>query len=387
MPELFENTWIRSLELSNRAVRSATWSGIGDENGRVTDQGIDFYRELASGDIGLIITGYQYVLTNGAQLPFMLGNYRDDQLEGLSRLAEAVHREGGKIVPQIVHAGARANPDLFREGDEIWAPSPVPDPATGNIPRGVTTDEIRRLVEAYVSAADRAKRAGFDGVQLHGAHGYGINQFLSPAWNKRGDAYGGDIRRRYRFLGEVLEAVRGAVGGDFPILIKLSGHDYVEGGLVLEETVKVARFLADDGIDAIEVSGGSAASPKHLGPARTKIRREEDEAYFAHLAAALKEAVKLPVITVGGIRSLKTIGDILSEGKADYVSMARPFIREPHLIKRWKAGDTRKAACISCNGCFETGMQGLGISCKVERELREKSEKEKAKATGDKEPG
>jgi 2,4-dienoyl-CoA reductase-like NADH-dependent reductase (Old Yellow Enzyme family) len=184
----------------------------------------------------------------------------------------------------------------------------------------------------------------------------------------------------------VLEAVRGAVGADFPILIKLNGHDYVEGGLVLDETVKFARFLADDGIDAIEVSGGSAASPKHLGPARTKIRREEDEAYFAHLAAAVKEAVKLPVITVGGIRSLKTISDILSEGKADYVSMSRPFIREPHLIKRWKAGDTRKAACISCNGCFETGMQGLGISCKVERELRDKREKEKVKAKRDKEP-
>jgi 2,4-dienoyl-CoA reductase-like NADH-dependent reductase (Old Yellow Enzyme family) len=380
MPQLFENTWIGPLQMSNRAVRSATWSGIGDEEGRVTDRGIAFYEELASGEIGLIITGYQYIMTNGAQLPFMLGNDSEDKLEGLTRLAEAAHRGGGKIVPQIVHAGALANPAIFREGDKIWVPSVVSDSAAGDLAREVSASEIRQLVEAYASAADRSRRAGFDGVQLHAAHGYGINQFLSPFWNKRTDAYGGDILRRYRFLGEVMEAVRGAVGDDFPVLIKLNADDYVEGGLLLEETVKVARFLADNGISAIEVSGGSSASPKKQGPARTKIRSREDEGYFAHLAAAIRDAVDVPVIAVGGIRSFELINDILAAGTADYVAMSRPFIREPHLIKRWKAGDTRRAACISCNGCFETGVAGLGISCKVERELRKKREKEQAGA-------
>jgi 2,4-dienoyl-CoA reductase-like NADH-dependent reductase (Old Yellow Enzyme family) len=151
-------------------------------------------------------------------------------------------------------------------------------------------------------------------------------------------------------------------------LIKLSGHDFVEGGLVPEESARVARRLAEDGIDAIEMSAGSAASPEDKRPSRKGISEEDDEAYLADIAALVKDAVTVPVTTVGGIRSLPTIDRILRERKADYVAMSRPFIREPHLIKRWKTGDTARAYCVSCNGCFETGLKGLGISCKVERE-------------------
>jgi len=380
MSELFDRTWIKSLGLANRGVRSATWSGRGDDRGYVTERAAEFYRELGRGGIGLIVTGFQYVMTNGIALRYMIGNYEDDQIKGLSRLAKTVHEEGGKIVPQIVHAGSRAAPDLFREGDELWAPSAIPDSLTGNTPKEMSRQDIGRLIEAYAAAGARSLKAGFDGVQLHGAHGYGINQFLSAAWNKRGDAYGGNLNKRYRFLGEMLEAVRGAVGDDFPILIKLSGHDFIEGGLVPQESVEIARRLADDGIDAIEVSAGSPSSPKDKIPSRGPIRKEEDEAYLADLAALVKEAVTVPIITVGGIRSLKTISDILTEGKADYVAMSRPLIREPHLLNRWKSGDTRKSQCISCSGCFETGRKGLGISCKVERELREKQEKKKRRS-------
>jgi 2,4-dienoyl-CoA reductase-like NADH-dependent reductase (Old Yellow Enzyme family) len=376
MAALFDNTAIKSLELPNRAVRSATWSGVGDDNGRVTDRAVEFYQVLASGGIGLIITGYQYVLPNGRQINYTIGNYDDAQTEGLSRLAQAVHDAGGRIVTQIVHCGLRADPKLIPVGWNLWGPSVVPDPATGNVPREVTRQEIQQLVEAYAAAAARSKQAGFDGVQLHGAHGYGINQFLSGYFNRRGDAYGGNLDKRYRFLGEVMEAVRGAVGNDFPVLIKLNAHDFVEGGLVPQESVRIARRLVDDGIDTIEVSAGSSASPPDKGPSRTKIKTEEDEAYLLDFAAAVKQAVAVPVITVGGIRSLKTIETILSEGKADYVAMARPFIREPHLIKRWEGGDRARAKCISCNGCFETGLKGLGISCKVERKLKEKETKE-----------
>lgn len=371
MPKLFENTSIGSLELANRAVRSATWTGGGDPRGYVTDRAVDLYRELAKGGVGLIVTGYQYVMPNGIQLPYMIGNYHDDQIEGLAWLARVVHEEGSKIVPQIVHTGAYANPKRFPEPGDVWAPSAVPDPVTGKTPKEMTDEEIRRVIEAYAAAAVRAEKAGFDGVQLHGAHGYGINQFLSPAWNKRGDGYGGKLGNRYRFLGEVMEAVRGSVGDDFPILIKLSGNDCREDGLLPEEAVRIARFLSDDGIAAIEVSGGSAASPKEQGPIRKKILKEENEAYFADVAALIRDAVSVPVIAVGGIRSLKTIDSILSQGKADYVALSRPFIREPALINRWKNGDPEKSTCISCNGCFETGLQGLGISCKVERQKRE----------------
>ena len=312
------------------------------------------------------------------QLPYMVGNYEDEQTEGLSKIAQVVHEEGGKVIPQIVHAGARANPKLFPKGEEIWAPSAIPDPVTGHTPHEVTKQEILKLVDAYAAAAARSLKAGFDGVQLHGAHGYGINQFLSPIWNQRSDAYGGNLKNRYRFLGEVIEAVRGAVGNDFPLLIKLTAHDFVERGLVPADAVEIARRLADDGIDAIEVSGGSPASPNNLGPVRGHIRSEEDEAYFADLAAQIKDSVKIPIITVGGIRSISTIDKILADGKADYVAMSRPFIREPHLINRWKSGDTRKSTCISCGGCFETGVKGIGISCKAEREKSDKEAQKKA---------
>ncbi len=371
MPELFETTWIGSLELANRATRSATWSGLADEQGYVTDRAVEFYRDLARGRVGLIITGYQYIMRNGKQLPFMIGNYEDDQIAGLNRLAEAVHAEGGRIVPQIVHCGAQANPQLMPEGGTVWVPSATQDPVTGRISHEVTKQEIRELVEAYASAAVRSLKAGFDGVQLHGAHGYGINQFLSPAWNKRGDWYGGNAKNRYRFLGEALEAVRGAVGNEFPVMIKLSGHDFLEHGLVPQDAVDIARRLSDDGIAAIEVSGGNAASLNGLGPVRNNIHQEEDEAYLVELSSAIKAAVSVPVMSVGGIRSLMTIGNILEGHKADYVAMSRPFIREPHLIARWQSGDTRKALCVSCNGCFETGMAGTGISCKAEKRLKE----------------
>ena len=375
MPKLFDETQIKTLELSNRSVRSATWSGVGDEKGYVTERALDFYAELGRGGIGLIITGYQYVMRNGQQLPYMIGNYEDGQLEGLTRMAEAVHKAGGKVVPQIVHCGVGANPKVIPKESEVWGPSAVKNEFTGKVAKEVTKREIQLLIEAYAAAAERCAKAGFDGVQLHGAHGYGINQFLSPRTNTRGDTYGGSLQNRYRFLAETMEAVRGAVGDDFPVLIKLSVDDHMEGGLGADEGVEVACRLADDGIDAIEVSGGNPASPKNAGPARTKIKTEDDEAYFAGLAARVKEAVRVPVISVGGIRSLKKIDDMLSDRVADYVSMSRPFIREPHLMNRWKAGDTARAACISCNGCFETGYKGTGIWCKVERKLQEKQKK------------
>ncbi len=368
MQRLFERSSIGSIELANRSIRSATWSGVADGQGGVTDLSAQFYEALAKGSIGLIISGYQCVMTNGNRLPHTLGVWHDGQTEGLARLTKAVHAQGGKIAAQIVHAGSRANTRLFRDGDELWGPSAIPDPVSGRMPIEVGQEQIRRLIEAHASAAARCKQAGFDGVQLHAGHGYVINQFLSPAWNKRLDPYGGSLERRYLFLGEVVEAVQGAVGKEFPILVKLNGADYVPGGLVPEESIQIARYLSDAGIAAIEVSGGSAASVEGMGPCRKHIGRREDEAYFVDIARRFKQAVDTPIIAVGGIRSFATVEEILADKKADYVAMCRPFIREPHIISRWLNGDTRGAKCLSCNGCFETGMQGKGVSCKAERE-------------------
>lgn len=377
MPVLFEKTSIKSLDLENRSVRSATWSGVADRKGYVTDRAIEFYGNLAAGGIGLIITGFQYVMPNAIAMLYQLGNYREEMLEGLTRLTDAIHSQGGKVMAQLVHTGSKANPELFPEEGEIWGPSPVADPLTGRTPKEMTRQEITQAVEAYAAAASRSQRAGFDGIQLHGAHGYGINQFLSGASNQRSDAYGGVISKRYRFLGEVMEAVRGAVGRDYPLFIKLSGHDYIDKGLTTEESLHVARRLVDDGIHSIEVSAGSRASADGMVPSRGNIHKEEDEAYLAQLAARFKESVNVPIITVGGIRSPAVISKVLDEGLADYVALCRPFIREPQLINRWKSGDLERAKCISCNGCFETGLEGLGVTCKVEKKLREKETREK----------
>jgi 2,4-dienoyl-CoA reductase-like NADH-dependent reductase (Old Yellow Enzyme family) len=365
---LFEKAWIRSLELPNRAVRSSTWSGVGDEKGYVTGRALEFYGELAGGDIGLILTGYQYVMTNGQGLPYMLGNYDDTQIEGLKRLVDTVHGEGGRIGAQLVHCLARANVKLFfRDGDELWGASAIAYSPQDKIPREMTRADITRLVEAHAAAASRCLKAGFDGIQIHGAHGFGLNQFLSPAWNRRGDLYGGSLQNRYRLAGEILEATRGVVGKDYPVMFKLSAQDFVGNGLELSESAEIARRLANDGIDAIQVSACCSISNPDRHCAQTMIFKEKDEAYLADFAQHIRERVQVPVMIVGGLRSLPVIDDVLKKGQADYISMARPFIREPHLIKRWKSGDTGSAKCISCNRCFETGMKGLGISCYWER--------------------
>lgn len=376
MSQFFEKSAIRSLALENRAVRSATWSGVADKKGFVTDRAVDMYSTLAAGGVGLIVTGFQYVMPNSVTMPYQIGNYSDAMLDGLTRWAAAMHAAGSKVAAQLAHTGSRANPDLFWEDAEVWGPSAITDPWTGRTPKEMTQQEITQVVEAFAAAAVRCQKAGFDAVQLHGAHGYGINQFLSAASNRRSDAYGGDILKRYRFLGEIVEAVRGAVGKEYPLLIKLSGDDFYEGGLTQDESLAVGRLLAQGGIDAIEVSGGNRASSDGRVPSRLHILHEREEAYLADMAAAFKRAVDVPIITVGGIRSYEVASRILADGIADYVAFCRPLIREPDLIARWKRGDLRKATCISCNGCFETGLHGDRVTCAVDQKRREKSSAE-----------
>jgi 2,4-dienoyl-CoA reductase-like NADH-dependent reductase (Old Yellow Enzyme family) len=371
-PQLFEKSLIGSLELPNRFIKSSTWSGTGDKKGYVTDRTLAFHNEVARGGVGLILTGNQIVMSNGISLPYSIGNYDDSQAEGLKKLVDSVHKEGCKVVVQISHSLARSNPKLFfAEGDELWGVSAVPYSPESPVPREMTKAEITRLVEAYNAAAVRSARCGFDGVMLHGAHGYGLHQFLSPAWNKRGDSYGGSLENRYRVVGEMLEAMKGSLGPDYPILFKLSAQDFVRGGLEPPEALDIARRLQDGGVAAIQVSACCTVSEKDKHCPKTEILEQKDEGYLLDFAQYVKDSLKVPVIAVGGIRSLSTAESVLKDGKADYISLARPLIREPNLINQWRSGSTAKAKCISCNGCFETGMQGLGISCKIERMLKE----------------
>jgi 2,4-dienoyl-CoA reductase-like NADH-dependent reductase (Old Yellow Enzyme family) len=373
--DLFEKTRIKSLELPNRFIKSSTWCGTGDGKGNVTERTLSMYSDLAKGGAGLILTGGQYVMSNGVGLPYAVGNCDDSQAQGLKSLADAVRQHGCKIVAQLSHQLARANTKLFsKKSDEVWGASAVPYSEGSPVPREMTKSDISQYVEAFTAAAARSRRCGYDGVMIHAAHSFGVHQFLSPAWNQRQDAYGGSAENRYRVVGEILEAIKGTVGPDYPVMVKLSVHDFVKGGLEPPEALEIARRLEQDGIAAIQVSACCSASVPDKHCPKKEILEPAEEGYLMDFTQFIKEGVKVPVIAVGGIRSLSTAQNILKESKADYISLGRPFIREPHLINRWKSGDTAKAKCISCNGCYETGMQGLGISCKIERMLKEKQE-------------
>ncbi|KXA92604.1 NADH:flavin oxidoreductase, partial [candidate division MSBL1 archaeon SCGC-AAA259E22] len=233
-----------------------------------------------------------------------------------------------------------------------------------NSRRAMSKQDIKELIELFADASKRGKEANFDGIQLHMAHGYLFSQFLSPLFNQRRDEYGGDIESRAKFPVEVLKGIRKNVGPDFPVLAKLNCRDYHEKGLSLEESIQVGKFLEEAGLDAIELSGGLLIN-EDLNPSRKNITSEKDEAYFEEEAKIFKAEIDIPLMLVGGIRSYSVAKRIISENTADYVSMSRPLIREPNLIKRWHAGDHRKATCTSCNECFKAGYSQK-VFCPIE---------------------
>lgn len=363
MPSLFEPTIIRGMSLSNRFVRSATWEGLATKDGATSPRLIELMGELAQGGVGLIITGHAYIRPEGQAGPWQLGIYKDEFIPGLQEMAKEVHQWGGRIVLQITHAGLFANLTLIKQ-DPI-APSLVED-FTKSPVKEMTIQDIKEVVEAFGQAAERATKAGFDGVQIHAAHGYLLSQFLSPLFNRRRDPYGGSFENRARALLEVLQRIRKDVGPDYPILVKMNSEDFLEGGLTLDESSEVGRMLCEAGIDAIELSGGTRFSGS-LMPARKGIASEDKEAYFEEAAKVFKRKINVPLILVGGIRSYHVAERLVEEGVADYISMSRPLIREPGLINRWKSGDLRKATCISDNRCDDAARAGEGIYCVVEK--------------------
>jgi 2,4-dienoyl-CoA reductase-like NADH-dependent reductase (Old Yellow Enzyme family) len=361
---LFDNTRIGNITLNNRFVRSATWEGMCDDDGKVTQKLVAYYRGLVMGGTGLITSGYSYVRADGKQLPGKMGICHDSHLPGLQHLTEAVHQEGGVIFCQLVHAGGQTSSKVI--GCQPLAPSATDFAGYQEPPKEMSPADIRAIVAAFAGAAARARHAGFDGVQLHGAHGYLINQFLSPLCNQRRDAYGGTLEKRMMFLEEVFAAVRAAVGSDYPVTIKLTAADHLPGGLQPQDGVAIAKRLEELGIDAIEVSSGSSASGVK-SPVRQKIDGPEKEAYNAELSRMIKQAVTVPVIVVGGLRSCGVMQKLLWEGDADLFALSRPLIREPGLPDIWRRDDGYTATCISCNGCFGPGLKGEGIHCIVDR--------------------
>jgi len=368
MKDVFEATTINGMTLSNRLVRSATWEGMCETDGRPTARLASCYRDLAAGGVGLIITGYTFVRPEGKQLPGKMGIHTDAFSSEMRNLVQAVHEQGGKICLQLVHAGGQT--DTKTAGRKPLAPSAVKVEQFPEKPAAMSKKDIEGIVTAFGDGARRAREYGFDAVQLHAAHGYLINQFLSPLTNRRTDEYGGTLENRCRFLLEVYNRVRLESGADFPVLVKLNGSDNLEGGLDMGDALHAAILLDRAKVDAIEVSGGTAASG-NKGPVRLKIDKPEREAYNLGLARGIRKAVNCRLMSVGGFRSLEVVRKAIREDGSDFISMARPFIREPRLANRWKEGDLSPARCISCNGCFTPGFKEGGIYCVVDKKERE----------------
>ena len=361
---------IGNLEIKNRFVRSATYEGMAHE-GHVTDKHVELYKNLAEGGVGLIITGYTYVQKSGIAFTEKMGIHNDELISGLLRIADIVHEhsEDCKIALQLVHCGRQSRPLK-----NTLAPSAVLEKLTNKMPKEMSTEEIGETIEAFAQGVRRAKEAGFDAVQLHGAHGYLISEFLSPYTNKRTDEYGGSTENRFRFVEEIYKRSVELVGKDFPILIKINGDDFLDGGVTVEESKNIASKLSKLGFAAIEVSGGMwetvKRSKKELGwkptfipESRMFVGTKNEVAYNLPSAKEIKKVIDVPLILVGGINSLDLVEQILAEGSADFVSLCRPLIREPALPNRWLKGiGESKVECIYCNGCMSSLMT-TGLRC------------------------
>jgi 2,4-dienoyl-CoA reductase-like NADH-dependent reductase (Old Yellow Enzyme family) len=347
------------LGIKNRLVRSATGEGLSTEQGAPTRRLIEVTTELAEGGVGLIIAGAAYISEEGRYDRRCTGMDSDALIEPLSRLTNAVHHAGGILAAQLFHSGSVASPAVLREKEVIYGPSFMSDPVNGRQIAQLSKNHILRIVEDFSQAALRTRKAGYDAVQIHGAHGYLINQFLSPYRNRRIDTYGGSPKKRARLLFQVYEAIRGIVGKDYPVFIKLSAHDGFSEGLMPEDAVWVAGQLDAMGIDAVEVSAGTQEGARKGGWDHIKPAPFEEGGYFQY-ALQIKENVRCPVITVEGWRDPLKIA--LALEKVDAVSMCRPFIREPNLANRWRSGDLASARCVSCNKCLDSILDA-GLSC------------------------
>ena len=347
---MFESTTIKSLNLANRFVRSATGTGMADEQGQVTPNLTQHIMDLVEGGVGLIISGHASVHPSGRTSPNQLCIYDDSHIPGLTKLVEKVHNQGGKIVAQLNHGGAHSNSEVT--GTVPFSSSV--NQATGSDCRAMTQKDIDQIVNAFRDAAVRAKKAGFDGVQLHGAHGYLLSQFLSPIYNERTDEYGGSISNRTRIVVEAYTEMRAAVGEEYPIMIKMNVTDFLDEGLTMEDAVETATILDNVGFDSIELSGGLIWGWKTKGMDWSPCRTVSDEAYYLNVARRLKELLQVPIIHTGGTKSYEVAKQIIQDRDADYVGLCRPLIREPDLVNQWKSGDAKPSHCIQCNACILT---------------------------------
>lgn len=382
---------LKGVKLPTRIVRSATHEGMADENGRPNEKLIRTYEKYAKGGVGLIITGYMGISQQGKCPLYNMTMINSDELiPAWKEVCDRVHAAGAPIFAQIAHSGRQTRKKVT--GEKTVAPSPIRDFLYWEtVPHRLREKEIHKITDDFAAAALRAKKAGFDGVQLHCAHGYLLHGFLSPHTNKRRDKWGGSTENRFRIVGEALAKMREKVG-DFPIIVKISASEKERDGLKPEEALNIAKLMEKAGADGIEVSCGRASEgfnmsrggfpypimctdnfrfemfPKFvwsvLKPFMKLIFKSPLPLFNYNVDAAdmIKKAVSIPVIVCGGIRSANDIATILNDGKADFVSMSRPLICEPNLVNKFRSGEQTEARCINCNYCL-MGAERRPMKC------------------------
>lgn len=378
---LFKETVISGIAVKNRIIRSATHDGLADENGAPSDKLISKYEQLAKNGVGCIITGYAAVSRNGVSpYPRMMKIYDDSVIGKYKELTEAVHRHGAPVILQIAHCGRQTSSKAI--GMQKVAPSNVLHAFYPDKAKELTDSEINAIIDDFIAAAVRAEKAGFDGVQLHGGHGYLLHDFLSPYGNRRKDSWGGSLENRCRIVELIIRGIKEKT--NLPVWIKLSAEDNRKGGMNIGSSVEICKRLEKAGCDAIEVSCGTVQDGMNtmrseLMPMDAVFRYREPCASFPKIlkkislpaanlvnplikqpkplenfnianAEIIRKNISIPVITVGGIHKVSDMEKILAECKADFISMCRPFICEPDLAKKLANGQ-QEAKCIMCNYC------------------------------------
>jgi len=389
MSILFEPIKIKNTEIKNRFVHSAIYEGMALESGEITDDIVKRYRTMAKGQVGLIIPGYFYVHESGRAMKYQSGIHQDEMIIGIRRLVKAVHEQESKIILQLVHAGMQTEKKLI---DSLpLAPSAsIRHPQTFIKPRELSEDQILELIQAFGTAAARAVEAGADGIQLHAAHGYLINQFLSPFFNQRKDNWGGTAENRFRFLKKTILQVRKNMPENMPLLIKLNTFDHTpRPGITPEMAVTYADMLKALPVDGLELSCGTGTF-SYMNMCRGEMPQKEilqslpfwmrpfgkiitnklvgkyDLSAPYNLDAAKRIRPVIPnmaLLLVGGMRKKSEMEEIVQNGCADFISIARPFLREPFLIKKFMEGKTESASCTSCNRCLAAVVNQIQVRC------------------------
>jgi len=377
---VFDPVNLSGIKLNNRIFRSATFEGMADENGRPLKKLKDIYAKLAKGGAGAIVTSFTGIDEGGKAVKYMNMIDRDDYIEDYLEITSGVHEYNTPIIMQITHAGRQTTASVT--GNQPISPSALRDKVFfSDKPRAMSENDIEKTIGKFVDAIERAQKSGFDGVQLQASHGFLLSQFLTPYMNKKKDKWGGNTQNRFRIVGEILRRASERLGS-YPLLAKINGQDGQKNGMTTEEAIRISRLLQDAGCDAIEVSCGvgedmfntirvqrppvnemlalvpnlrSLPGPvkilfRLLGPYLVKTHKPITN-YNVSAAQQIKHHVDIPVIVVGGIKALNDIERIIETGKADYVSMSRPFIIEPDIVNRFKSGDQRISSCLSCGFC------------------------------------